>query len=85
MCRCGGSYNTLIDFGRLIFKFSTWINDFCFMTVSQTRDVVILDVACNRVNDDGSDGERILSAEQKGSGFLLDLVSVVSDLKSHLL
>lgn len=46
---------------------------------------MILDVACNRVNDDGSDGERILSAEQKGSGFLLDLVSVVSDLKSHLL
>lgn len=46
---------------------------------------MILDVACNRVNDDGSDGERILSAEQKGSRFLLDLISVVSDLKSHLL
>jgi hypothetical protein len=30
-------------------------------------DVAILDVACNRVNEDGSVGERIMSGEQKGS------------------
>lgn len=33
-------------------------------------DVVILDVACNRVNEDGTDGDRIFQAEQKG--FQLD-------------
>ncbi|MCO5606592.1 hypothetical protein L7F22_060780 [Adiantum nelumboides] len=36
----------------------------------EAKDVVILDVACNRVNEDGSEGDRIFSAEQKG--FQLD-------------
>ncbi|KAH7292917.1 hypothetical protein KP509_28G003400 [Ceratopteris richardii] len=35
--------------------------------VIEMGDVVILDVSCNRVNDDGSEGEQILSAEQKGT------------------
>ncbi|KAI5066007.1 hypothetical protein GOP47_0018631 [Adiantum capillus-veneris] len=36
----------------------------------EAGDVVILDVACNRVNEDGTVGDRIISAEQKG--FQLD-------------
>eukprot|EP00250_Pteridium_aquilinum_P014941 c22294_g1_i1 orf=176-1792(+) len=36
----------------------------------QIGDVVILDVDCTRVNEDGTEGDRILSAEQKG--FQLD-------------